>query len=81
MPAKAKSNKDDNYLRTSPNTTSGIKTKLSETMKTDTFKMPVEISHDLDCTDISTQEEDNYTDIREPVPTDDQDVNESSLMS
>ena len=43
--------------------------------------MPVEISHDLSCTDISTQEQDNYTDIGEPVPTNDQDANESSVMS
>ena len=49
-------------------------------MKTDTFKMPAEMSYDFGCTDISTQEEDNFTDIREPVPTDDQDVNESSLI-
>ena len=49
-------------------------------MKTDTFKTSAKISHDLGCTDISTQEEDNYAVIQEPVPTDDQDVNESSFM-
>ena len=43
-----------------------LKTKHNETLNTDTFKMSVEILNDLGYTDLSTCEDDKYTDIVEP---------------